>query len=402
MNAALPVETTLAAELELARQVQTSLLPKSSCCLGTWMFAFSYEPAAAVGGDYVDLIPLESGDFYFALGDVSGKGIAASMLMSHLHATLRALVSAGMGLEEIVRQTSLHFCQSSIPAQFAALVLGRADQAGNVQLVNAGHTPVLLRHGRDVEIVEATSVPLGLFCQTDFKVVELHVQRRGSLLVYSDGITESRDAVGNEYGLDRLIADMQAEDHLFPQAIVEEISSKVAQFTGHSPLADDRSILVLARGNHYATTQLSGHEQVVGEKMNIRERRAGDLEAVRGLLETGGLPSKGLERTIGWIAEENGQIISHIALEEADNAVVLRSLATAPAAQGRGAARQLMDIAETHAGNRTILLRTKTVGPWVLRRGYALIASDQVPAGARSTSEFEGSMCSGYPIYRKS
>lgn len=61
--------------------------------------------------------------------------------------------------------------------------------------------------------------------------------------------------------------------------------------------------------------------------MNIRERRAEDLDAVRGLLETGGLPSKGLERTIGWIAEENGQIISHIAVEEADNAVVLRSLA---------------------------------------------------------------------------
>ena len=135
--------------------------------------------------------------------------------------------------------------------------------------------------------------------------------------------------------------------------------------------------------------------------MNIRKRQGEDLELVRDLLETGGLPSKGLERTIGWIAEENGGIISHIALEEADGAVVLRSLATAPAAQGRGAARQLMDIAEAYAGNRTILLRTKTVGPWVLRRGYSLIASDQVPVSVRSTSEFEGSMCSGYPIYRK-
>jgi phosphoserine phosphatase RsbU/P len=152
-----------------------------------------------------------------------------------------------MGLDEIVRKTSLHFCQSSLTAQFATLVLGRADQDGNVQLVNAGHTPVLLRHGRDVEIVDATSVPLGLFCQTDFKVVKLHVQRRGSLLLYSDGITESRDAAGNEYGLDRLITDVQADDDLFPQAIVEEISSKVAQFTSHSPLTDDRSILVLAR-----------------------------------------------------------------------------------------------------------------------------------------------------------
>lgn len=135
--------------------------------------------------------------------------------------------------------------------------------------------------------------------------------------------------------------------------------------------------------------------------MNVRERRAEDLEAVRGLLKTGGLPSEGLERTIGWIAEENGEIISHVALEEADDAVILRSLATALEAQCRGVARQLMDIAETHAGNRTILLRTKTVGPWVLRRSYAPIASGQIPASVRSTSEFEGSMCSGCPIYKK-
>jgi N-acetylglutamate synthase-like GNAT family acetyltransferase len=135
--------------------------------------------------------------------------------------------------------------------------------------------------------------------------------------------------------------------------------------------------------------------------MNIRERKADDFEAVRALLETGGLPAKGLERTQGWVAEENGQIISHIALEEAEGAVVLRSLATAPAAQGRGTARQLMDVAEAHAGNRSVLLRTKTVGPWVLRRGYALISSAEVPVGVRSTSEFEGSMCSGYPIYTK-
>ena len=135
--------------------------------------------------------------------------------------------------------------------------------------------------------------------------------------------------------------------------------------------------------------------------MNIRERQGEDFEAVRALLETGGLPSNGLERTRGWVVEDGGQIISHIALEEAEGAVVLRSLATAPAEQGQGAARHLMDLAEAHAGNRTILLRTKTVGPWVLRRGYALIASDQVPASVRSTSEFEGSTCSGYPIYMK-
>ena len=159
-----------------------------------------------------------------------------------------------------------------------------------------------------------------------------------------------------------------------------------------------QSILLRLKENPMNQPEL---ESAVGEKMNIRERKAEDVEAVRALLEAGGLPSNGLERTRGWVAEQSGQILSHIALEEIDDAVVLRSLATAPAAQGRGVARQLMDLAEAHAGNRTILLRTKTVGSWVLRRGYALIASDRVPASVRSTSEFEGSMCSGYPIYMK-
>lgn len=136
--------------------------------------------------------------------------------------------------------------------------------------------------------------------------------------------------------------------------------------------------------------------------MNIRERNASDLDSVRTLLEAADLPIRGLERTRGWVAEEDGQIVAHLAIEEAADAVVLRSLVTAPHAQGRGIARALMDLAESEAGNRVLLLRTKTVGPWVLRRGYALVKSDQVPAGARETSEFEGSMCSGFPIYAKS
>lgn len=133
--------------------------------------------------------------------------------------------------------------------------------------------------------------------------------------------------------------------------------------------------------------------------MNIRERRAEGFVAVRALLETGGLPSNGLERTRGWIVEEGSLIIAHIAMEETEDAVVLRSLATAPAAQSRGVARRLMDLAEAEAGNRAILLRTKTIGSWVSSRGYTLVGSEQIPTSIRTTSEFEGSLCSGFPIY---
>ena len=133
--------------------------------------------------------------------------------------------------------------------------------------------------------------------------------------------------------------------------------------------------------------------------MNIRERTTEDLESVRSLLAAADLTSEGLERTDGWVAEEDGRLLGHIALEQTGDAAVLRSLAVDPAAQGRGVARSLMELAEGAAGNRTLLLRTRTIGPWVERRGYRHAQPGQIPASIRGTTEFEGSLCSGYPAY---
>jgi len=135
--------------------------------------------------------------------------------------------------------------------------------------------------------------------------------------------------------------------------------------------------------------------------MNIRERQLSDLDSVLTLLEAADLPSRGLERTIGWVAEENGHLVGHIAMELTSDAAVLRSLAVAPSVQGRGLARRLMDLAEGAAENRTLLFRTKTIGSWAERRGYFQAKPDSIPASVRGTSEFEGSLCSGYPIYVK-
>lgn len=135
--------------------------------------------------------------------------------------------------------------------------------------------------------------------------------------------------------------------------------------------------------------------------MDIRTRLPDDLDQVRSLLAASDLPSKGLEHTDGWIAEENGRLLGHVALEHTEDAAVLRSLAVVPSAQGQGLGRRLMDLAEMEAGNRTVLLRTKTIGPWVERRGYSKAKLDQIPESIRGTTEFEGSLCSGYPAYIK-
>lgn len=143
------------------------------------------------------------------------------------------------------------------------------------------------------------------------------------------------------------------------------------------------------------------HESFRAETANIRQRQPEDTDSVRALLEAADLPSNGLERTGGWVAEEHGRVVGHIALERTSDAAVLRSLAITPSAQGRGLARRLMDIAESEAGDRTLLLRTKTIGPWAERRGYIPAKTDLIPASVRLTTEFEGSLCSGYPVYIK-
>ncbi|QNI30863.1 SpoIIE family protein phosphatase [Alloacidobacterium dinghuense] len=247
MTLGLQIDAGLEAQLELARQVQLSLLPERGCCLGGWEVAFSYEPAGLLSGDYVDLIPAGPDAFYFALGDVSGKGIAASMLMSHLHATLRTLLPLKASIEAVVKTASHTFCQSALPAQFATLVIGKAERNGMVELVNAGHTPILLADANEVQVIVAANLPVGMFCSTDFTAVKRIVSPRSTLVLYSDGITESTDKSGNEYDLSRLSETLFQSRHLSPREILDTISASIADFSSSAPASDDRTMLALQR-----------------------------------------------------------------------------------------------------------------------------------------------------------
>ncbi len=240
-----PTIDALQAQLELARQVQLSLLPQKQCCLSGWEVAFSYEAAGFVSGDYVDLIPSGPDSFYFALGDVSGKGVAASMLMSHLHATLRTLLPSRQTIEEVVTIASRTFCQNALPAQFATLVLGKADRDGTLELVNAGHTPVLLVEGDEVQVLAAASLPLGMFCSTDFESAKRSVSAGSMLLLYSDGITESTDWSGNEYDLRRLCEALLQRKDLPPSEVVDAIHQDIVRYTNGAQPSDDRTMLAL-------------------------------------------------------------------------------------------------------------------------------------------------------------
>jgi SAM-dependent methyltransferase/GNAT superfamily N-acetyltransferase len=135
--------------------------------------------------------------------------------------------------------------------------------------------------------------------------------------------------------------------------------------------------------------------------MSIRKRIPQDLPEAAMLLEAVLLPAKGLDRTEGWVIEEQGRIIGHVAIEITSDAAVLRSLVVDAAQQGRGLGRLLLDAAEAQVGQRSVILKTNTIGPWVERRGYRRTAQDQVPSSVLATTQFEGSLCAGYPVYIK-
>lgn len=133
----------------------------------------------------------------------------------------------------------------------------------------------------------------------------------------------------------------------------------------------------------------------------IRPRTPDDLPAVTKLLEDAGLPADGLSRTVGWVAEEKGSLLGHVALELAPDAGVIRSLVVAPDQRSTGLGRMLMNTAEAAAGSRPLVLKTDTISAWVQRRGYRPVALGDVPQGVRATTQFEGSLCAGTPVFLK-
>ena len=120
-----PQRAALQRDLELASEVQRNLLPRPNLRAGCWETSYHYAPIGAVSGDYCDLIPSD-GQLFFVLGDVSGKGVAASMLMTQLHALFRSLTSMALPLGQIVTHANRVFCESALAGQYATLVCGQA------------------------------------------------------------------------------------------------------------------------------------------------------------------------------------------------------------------------------------------------------------------------------------
>lgn len=235
-------------ELALAREIQQNLCPGlPSQCHGV-QIAASSAMCEAVGGDYLDYYPLKSGRFIIMLGDVSGKGIGAALVMTSLHATCRALLRHVESLERITLILNESLIETTRAQTFVTLVGVLVDpQAGKLHCVRAGHLPPLLADpaGNATWLEEGGALPIGLFSDLKVQLQTYDITRGSALVLYSDGVTEGENGSGEHFGLSRLNA--VTREHLDKPASVihDRVRGNLKAFMGERPQTDDSTLVVL-------------------------------------------------------------------------------------------------------------------------------------------------------------
>jgi sigma-B regulation protein RsbU (phosphoserine phosphatase) len=234
-------------DLDLAYQIQLGLLPQNNITLKNWEINFHYEPAGLVSGDYCDLVKSKDGSsLYFIIGDVSGKGIAASMLMMHIHAMFHSLIEFDLSLTDLVMRVNRLLLESTFSSQYSTLILGKLNESGEMEIVNAGHNyPIVFKENEIIEVV-STGIPLGLFANAEYGVKKFMLNKNESIFLYTDGFSEARYNE-KEYGKERIIEIGRKVSILPAKDIVSEYLKDLKGFLNGSGKADDLTILALKK-----------------------------------------------------------------------------------------------------------------------------------------------------------
>ncbi len=236
-------------EMELAAEIQKQILPKAMPEIPGFEVTGWNRPARQVGGDYFDLPHLRNGDWGLVVGDVTGKGMPAALLVSTLHSALRLLLDRmDLGLE-LIDRLNRHIYESSSDNKFITMLLATINCSTN-QLVylNAGHNPgLLVRSDGRVEHLSSAGLPLGLLLQGKYATASIELAPGDLVCLYSDGITEAEGPDEEEYGLDRLVALLHAECRNPLPDIIQAIDRAITDFAQGRPQGDDQTLVLLRR-----------------------------------------------------------------------------------------------------------------------------------------------------------
>ena len=233
-------------DLEYAGKIQRAMLPEKEIKTDEWEFAHHYHPAGIVSGDFCDLIPANDGSHIFILGDVSGKGVSASIMMSNLHALIHSLQSFNLPINEILQKANRLFCESTLSTNYATIVVGKVVPDGTVEICVAGHNPPLIVKDGKVTPIGATGIPVGLFCSAEYDVERFKLNKNDFLFLYTDGLSEA-SVNETEYGTDRIIEYLAEVNGLSAKEIITDVLLKQQSFLGNTKLEDDITVAAIRK-----------------------------------------------------------------------------------------------------------------------------------------------------------
>ncbi|MFL5803022.1 MAG: SpoIIE family protein phosphatase [Roseiflexaceae bacterium] len=236
-------------ELQVARLIQQTLLPKTEPVLPGWQISAYYRPARAVGGDFYDFLEMPDGRLAIVVGDVTDKGVPAALVMattrSILRGAARRLVSPGPVLERINEL----LCPEIPPKMFVTCLYALLDPAsGRLQYANAGHDVPYWRYDGGVEELRATGMPLGLMPNMRYEEHEISLAPGDGVLFYSDGLVEAHNARRELFGFPRLQAFIESHTEGPGPGLIQALLADLAAFTGgEAEQEDDITLVTLAR-----------------------------------------------------------------------------------------------------------------------------------------------------------
>jgi sigma-B regulation protein RsbU (phosphoserine phosphatase) len=236
-------------ELQVAREVQSSLLPRETPDVAGWDFAARWKPARQVSGDFYDFVPVGQ-RLGIVIADVSDKGMPAALFMALSRSIIRASVTSTRSPAEDIDQANRLICADSTDSMFVTLFYTQLDpETGELVYVNAGHNPPLLYRANQDELIELTrtGMPLGLFEVVDFEQRAVQLDPADFILLYTDGVSEAMDAHNRQFGEERLRRILLDNRHASAEDMAEAIEQALTAFTGEAAPSDDITFVIARR-----------------------------------------------------------------------------------------------------------------------------------------------------------
>jgi len=238
----------LDAELRIAAQIQSQLLPSDLPSLDGYEIAAFNRACTEVGGDYYDVFAADS-RIVIAVADVAGKGIGAAMLMSNLQAALRIRSDTSKDVDEVLQNLNADLIDRVGEGRFITCFLMSLDpQTGEVTYANAGHNPpVVVRGGKQIERLEAAGLPLAILVESDYEAHLITLEPSDLMLLYSDGVTECFNKDGDLFGEERLEAILKQVSSQSAKDVSKAIVAALDEFRQDRPFSDDVTLVVVKR-----------------------------------------------------------------------------------------------------------------------------------------------------------